>query len=90
MKPNQTKELSFSGEYIDAKYIENAENYSINNRTIVINPQETDIYLSETSPGIIPSFSSTILNNATIAKAESLLLLRVFKTNNLAKIPLKT
>ena len=86
MEANKIKLLNFSGAYIDAKYIENIENYPIQNRTIVINPQASDAYLSEVPASVIPAFSSTILNDTIIQKAESLLLLEVVETNNIAKL----
>ena len=86
MEANKVKLLNFSGAYIDAKYIENIENYPIQNRTIVINPQASDAYLSEVPASVIPAFSSTILNDTIIQKAESLLLLEVVETNNIAKL----
>lgn len=86
MAANQVKQLNFSGAYINAKYVENVENYRIKNRTIVVNPQASDAHLKESSYNIIPAFASTILQDTTIQKAESLLLLEVVKTNNIGKI----
>ncbi len=86
MEANTIKHLNFSGAYIDAKYVENVENYRIENRTIVVNPEESDAYLNETNASIIPAFSSTILKDATIKKAKSLLLLDVIETKNIGKI----
>lgn len=86
MTTNQVKVLNFSGAYIDAKYVENVENYPIDNRTIVVNPEETDAYLKEEKRSIIPSFSSTILKDTTIKQAKSLLLLEVVQTRNIGNI----
>lgn len=99
MTINTVKELNFSTTYIQAKYVKNVENYHIHNRTIVINPEETDAYLEETDAffkrkvkgiekhkSIIPAFSSTILNDIVVERAKSLLLLEVIKTRNIAKI----
>ncbi|WP_287521002.1 hypothetical protein [Okeania sp. SIO2C2] len=86
MTANQIKHLNFSGGYIDAKYVENVENYHIYNRTIVVNPQESDAYINETNLSIIPAFSSTILNDTVIKEAKSLLLLEVVETKNIGKI----
>ena len=55
-KTNQVKQLNFSGAYIEAKYVENVENYYINSRTIAVNPQESDAYLKEANISIIPAF----------------------------------
>ncbi|MBD1939368.1 hypothetical protein [Microcoleus sp. FACHB-68] len=86
MEANKVKRLNFSGAYIDAKYVENVENYPIKNRTIVINPEASDAHLNETPASVIPAFSSTILNDTIIHKAESLLLLEVVETRNIGKI----
>jgi hypothetical protein len=86
MQTNQIKQLNFSGAYIDGKFVENVKDFHIEKRTIVVNPEETDARLSETNPGIIPSFSSTILEDATIEKAKSLLLLQVVETKNIGNI----
>jgi hypothetical protein len=86
MEVNQVKQLSFSGAYIDAKYVENLENYPIHHRTIAINPQSSDAHLSEETASIIPAYSSTILQDTIIQKAESLLLLDVAESKNIGKI----
>lgn len=86
MEANKVKRLNFSGAYIDAKYVKNVENYPIQNRTIVINPQASDAHISEYPASIIPAFSSTILKDTIIQKAESLLLVEVVDTNNIAKL----
>lgn len=86
MTANQIKHLNFSGGYIDGKYVENVENYHIHNRTIVVNPQESDAYLNETNLSIIPAFSSTILSDTVIKEAKSLLLLEIVETKNIGKI----
>ncbi|MBO1350836.1 MAG: hypothetical protein EBE86_027245 [Hormoscilla sp. GUM202] len=86
MSTNKVKVINFSGAYIDAKYVENVEKYPIERRTIVVNPEETDAYLNEANVSIIPSFSSTILEDTTIKKAKSLLLLEVVETKNIGNI----
>ncbi|MDJ1185529.1 hypothetical protein [Roseofilum casamattae] len=86
MTINKVKPLNFSSAYIDARYVENVENYHIPHRTIVVNPEETDAYLKEEHVSIIPAFSSTIVRKTTIEKAKSLLLLEVVDTHNIGKI----
>lgn len=86
MTTNKVKVINFSGAYIDAKYVENVENYPIERRTIVVNPEETDAYLNEAKVSIIPCFSSTILADTTIKEAKSLLLLSVVETKNIGNI----
>ncbi len=86
MTTNQVKVINFSGAYIDAKYVENVENYPIQNRTIAVNPEKNDAYLKKANVSIIPAFSSTILKDTTIEKAKSLLLLEVVETNNIGNI----
>ena len=86
MTANRVKVLNFSGTYIDAKYVEDVENYHLLNRTIAVNPEETDAYLKEANVSIIPAFSSTIIEKTIIEKAKSLLLLEVVETRNIGKI----
>ena len=86
MSQNQIKLLNFSGSYVDARYVSNVKDYPINSRTIVVNPEESDAYIGEESRSIIPSFSSTILNDTVIKEAKSLILLEVVETKNIGKI----
>lgn len=86
MQVNQIKSINFSGEYIDGKYVENVQDLHIEKRTIVVNLEQTNAYLSETNPSIIPAFSSTILENATVEKAKSLLLIQVVERRNIGSI----
>jgi hypothetical protein len=86
MSHNQIKVLNFSGSYVNAKYVSNVDDYPIKSRTIVVNPEETDAYIGEENRSLIPSFSSTILNDTVIKEAESLILLEVLETKNIGKI----
>ena len=86
MSHNQIKLLNFSGSYVDAKYVSNVKDYPINSRTIVVNPEQTDVHLGETNRSIIPAFSSTILNDTVIKEAASVILLEVVETKNIGKI----
>ena len=86
MSHNQIKLLNFSGSYIDAKYVSNVKDYPINARTIVVNPEQTDAHLGETNRSIIPSFSSTIVDDTVIKEAASVILLEVVETKNIGKI----
>ncbi len=74
---NQVKELGFSGSYINAKFVENVRDYHIQNYTVTINPNLSEVYLNEPSRSIIPSLSSTILQDTSIEKAPSIILLEV-------------
>lgn len=86
MSTNEVKVINFSGAYVDAKYVNNVENYRIDKRTIVVNLEQTNAQLDDTNPGIIPAFSSTILENATVKRAKSLLLLEVVERRNIGNI----
>ncbi|MEB3340537.1 hypothetical protein [Okeania sp.] len=86
MPTNQIKHLNFSSGYIDAKYVENVENYHIQNRTIVVNPEDSEAFLDETNRSIIPAFSSTILSDTVVKEAKSLIFLEVVETKNIGKI----
>lgn len=86
MSKNQIKLLNFSGAFINGKYVENVQDYHINSRTVVVNPEQTDAILSEIDRSIIPHFSSTILNDTTVKEAKSLLLLEIVERKNIGKI----
>lgn len=86
---NAEKQLNFSGSHIEAKYVENVRDYDIKNETIVINPHMSDVEVGEPVRNIIPAFSSTILKDITIEKAEALILIEVKDTTNIGNIILE-
>ncbi|MBW4673975.1 MAG: hypothetical protein KME52_08095 [Desmonostoc geniculatum HA4340-LM1] len=89
LRYNVEKQLNFSSSHIDAKYIENAKDYSINNETIVINPHMWDVFVGKPVRNIIPAFSSTILKDITIEKAEALIAIEVKDIINIGNIILE-
>lgn len=86
---NKIKQLYFSGSHICANFIENVNDYYIQNRTVAINPNTSDAYVDEPPRNIIPPLSSTILKDTHIAKANSLILLEVREPNNVGNIILE-
>ncbi len=86
---NVEKQLNFSGSHIDAKYVENVSNYYIKNETIVVNPHMWDVSVGQPVRNIIPAFSSTILKDITIEKAQALILIEVKDTTNIGNIILE-
>jgi hypothetical protein len=86
---NVEKQLNFSGSHIDAKYIVDVTNYYINNETIVVNPHIWDVSVGQPIRNIIPAFSSTILKDITIEKAQALILIEVKDTTNIGNIILE-
>jgi len=69
---NKTRKLSFSEEFLNVEYIERADRYVINNRTIVVNLGEKGIIIEgkELSP-----YKSAIFYNIVLTKIENLLLI---------------
>lgn len=63
---NQTKTLSFSKPFLEAKYIENVENYEIGNETIIINLGENAIKLEGKD---LAPFGSSMYSNIILKKA---------------------
>jgi hypothetical protein len=74
---NTFKSLSFSGPHIEAALVENADRYLVEGRTIVANPGVSDVRVCTTPGTTIPPFSSTILSDTHIDRADSLILMRV-------------
>ncbi|BAZ66917.1 MAG: hypothetical protein KME28_23695 [Pelatocladus maniniholoensis HA4357-MV3] len=86
---NVEKQLNFCGSHIDAKYVENVRDYEINKATIVVNPHMWDVSVGKPVRNIIPAFSSTILKDITIEKAEVLILIEVKDFTNIGNIILE-
>lgn len=87
---NHIKHLNFSGNHIEAKCIQDVKDYYIQNRTIVINPHISDVYIDEANRNIIPPLSSTILKDTRIEKAPVLFLIEVTETNNIGNMILES
>lgn len=83
---NHVTALGLSGSYINAKFVKNVRDYPISNYTITINPNVSEAYINEPSRNIIPPLSSTILKNACIEKAVSLILLEVVQEDQIENI----
>ncbi|MGH8002829.1 MAG: hypothetical protein ACREPR_26195, partial [Brasilonema sp.] len=86
---NVEKQLNFSSLHVDAKYVENVRNYHINSETIVVNLHMWDVNVGKPVRNIIPAFSSTILKDITVEKAEALILLEVKDITNIGNIILE-
>ncbi|HEY4036967.1 MAG TPA: hypothetical protein VGL94_23665 [Ktedonobacteraceae bacterium] len=86
---NTVKQLNFAGPHIDAKCIEQARDYPIQGRAIVVNPHTSNAYIGETPKKSIPPLSSTILKDTRIEQAASLILLQVKEEANIGNIILE-
>ena len=86
---NRVKPLCFSGPHIAAKCVEDVKDYPIEGRTIVINPHISDAYGGRAPRTVIPSFSSTILQDTSIEQAALFILLEVREPANMGNIILE-
>ncbi|MBT2543846.1 hypothetical protein J7E99_24885 [Streptomyces sp. ISL-44] len=68
--------LNFSTPYLRADLVRDAVDYTVEGRTIVINPGTTPVTVAEVPRKTIPPLSSTVLAGTRIEKADALLLLR--------------
>jgi hypothetical protein len=79
---NEVKELNFSGARIGARLVSWPREYYIKGRSVVVNPNRTDIRICGPIANIIPSFSSLILENTTIESGQSIVVLELNNTRN--------
>lgn len=86
---NKTKQLSFSGLHIDAKFVEHVTDYAIQRPTVVINPHISPVSIDEPPGNVIPPWSSTILKDTRVKQARALVLLEVKETTNLGNMLLE-
>jgi hypothetical protein len=86
---NVVRELNFSGARIGARFVSQPRDYYIDGRSVVVNPNRTDIRISGPLANIIPPFSSLILENARIASGESMVVLEPKTVRNLGGIVLE-
>ncbi|MCQ4079752.1 hypothetical protein NGB36_03870 [Streptomyces sp. RB6PN25] len=68
--------LNFSGKSVEAELVQNATDFRVQGRNIVINLGMSGIPIGEAPGKAIPPLSSTILVDTTIEQADSLVLLR--------------
>ncbi|WP_405941317.1 hypothetical protein [Streptomyces sp. NBC_00207] len=68
--------LNFSTPYLRADLVRDAVDYTVEGRTIVVNPGVTPVTIVEEFRKTIPPLSSTVLADTRIERAEALLLLR--------------
>ncbi|ARE77731.1 hypothetical protein ACFVZ8_26390 [Streptomyces sp. NPDC059558] len=68
--------LNFSTPYLRAALVRDAVDYTVEGRTIVVNPGVTPVTIAEEPRKTIPPLSSTVLADTRIEKADALLLLR--------------
>jgi hypothetical protein len=69
--------LNFSGRHIEAELVQNAKEFSVRGRNIVVNTGVSGVAIGEARATRIPPLSSTILVDTEIEQADSLILLRV-------------
>jgi hypothetical protein len=86
---NILKQLSFSGPHIDAKSIENVQNYLISDYAIVINIGMDDAIIGYAPQKCLPPLTSTILKDANIISADLLIVIITKNKLNIGNIILE-
>lgn len=66
--------LSFSDSHIDAKWVTNIEDYSVNQRTVISNVGEEDAIIVGANQKAVEPRTSILVENVTIKQADSLVL----------------
>ena len=90
MLKNVVEQIKFSGKYIKALWLKNAENYYIENRTIVVNLGQEKAFISTTPEKYLLARTSTILKEVSLKSGDSLLLIEIYNSTNIGGIILDT
>jgi hypothetical protein len=80
----RVKQLSFSNQYLDARWITDADRLEVDARTIVVNISTRPIvYSAGGTDGFLLPFKSTILQRAVLRSVESAILIKQMRTTNI-------
>jgi hypothetical protein len=90
MSTNLIEPIKFSTKYLKAFWLRNAENYYIENRTIIVNLGEQNAYIAVSPEKYLPPRTSTILKQVSLKSGDSLLLLEVVDPINIGGIVFDT
>lgn len=88
-KPNQQKQLVFSGPHIRAVFVETVRDFYVGHRNVVINPNTSFVEIDEQPRAVIAPLSSTVLRDTTVKSADSLILLETVDATNIGNIILE-
>jgi hypothetical protein len=83
---NCIRELNFSGPHIGARFVSRLRDRYVGARSVVVNPNRSDVLISSPGVNVIPPFSSVILRDVYIASAESVIELELREMTNLGDI----
>jgi hypothetical protein len=83
---NIEKQLCFADENIEAKWINNIENFYIPTKSIVFNLSNRNAYIEDGLEQCLLPRTSAIFSNVMLKKADSIILVRVKNTITLEKI----
>lgn len=86
MSSNLTETIKFSNKYLKAFWLKNAEDYYIENRTIVVNLGQQKAYISVLPEKYLPPRTSTILKEVSLKSGDSLLLIEIYDPTNIGGI----
>jgi hypothetical protein len=88
MKQNNERPIAFSDKYLQAKWLSNAENIYLENRTIVVNLGNEKACISAPPEKYLNPRTSTILKEVSIKSADSMLLIQITDETNIGGIVL--
>ena len=88
MEKNVLKPIKFSDKYLKAVWLTNAENYYLEERTIVVNLGEEKAYIATSPEKYLLPRTSTILKEVSLKSADSLLLIEIVESINIGGIVL--
>ncbi|MGO8899877.1 MAG: hypothetical protein ACLQU5_16225 [Isosphaeraceae bacterium] len=83
---NCVRELNFSGPHIGARFVSGVRDCYVGSRSVVVNPNRTDVVIDSPRVNVISPFSSVILRDVYIASAESIIVLELREMTNLGDI----
>ena len=86
MSKNTVEPIQFSKKYIKAFWLKDAENYYIENRTIVVNLGQEKAYISVSPEKYLLPRTSTILQEVSLKSGDSLLLIEIYDSINIGGI----
>ena len=86
MPTNIAKPISFSSNGIKASWLSNVKDYYINEKSIVVNLGLDKAWITSTPETYLLPFSSSILKDVSIIKADSVFLITVHDQNNIGAI----
>lgn len=84
--PNTRRELEFSDQFVECYYVENAQNFQVE-EGIVVNLSNDTAIIGGEIPNVIPGWKSVILHGGIIEKAERIAVFSVRSETNLGGIP---